>query len=123
MRGFTALLSLVGLAAGYSVLETVVQETEMVGGRLVEKMETVVEDELFGAPAELVGERLHAGLPAFHSFMAIHNKNYSSQQEYKRRYRIFRQNMKKVAQLQSMERGSAIYGVNINDDDHSTSYH
>ena len=113
VSGLTALLSLVGLAAGYSVLETVVQETEMVGGRLVEKMETVVEEELFGAPAELVGERLNAGLPAFHSFMAIHNKNYSSQQEYKRRYRIFRQNMKKVAQLQSMERGSAIYGVNI----------
>ena len=50
-------------------------------------------------------------LSAFHSFMRAHNKTYSDQAEYKRRYRVFRSNMKLVENLQAEERGSAVYGA------------
>jgi len=49
-------------------------------------------------------------LGAFHTFMSAHNKTYSGMAEYKRRYRIFRSNMKVVERLQREELGSAVYG-------------
>ena len=50
-------------------------------------------------------------LAAFHDFMSVHNKSYSSKEEYKKRYNIFRNNMKIVEKLQAMELGSAVYGA------------
>jgi len=35
-------------------------------------------------------------LSAFHDFMMYHNKSYSSKEEYKMRYNVFRSNMKIV---------------------------
>ena len=42
----------------------------------------------------------HQSLKAFHNFMTVHNKTYSSREEYKLRYNIFRDNMKIVEKLQ-----------------------
>ena len=54
----------------------------------------------------------HLGsLSAFHDFMSTHNKTYSSREEYKSRYRVFKSNMKIVERLQAMELGSAEYGA------------
>ena len=39
-------------------------------------------------------------LSAFHDFMMYHNKSYSSKEEYKMRYNVFRSNMKIVEKLQ-----------------------
>ena len=50
-------------------------------------------------------------LSAFHYFMRAHNKTYSGQAEYKRRYSIFRSNMRLVERLQAEEKGSAVYGA------------
>ena len=50
-------------------------------------------------------------LAAFHTFMSVHNKTYSDAGEYRRRYKIFRSNMKLVGILQAGERGSAVYGA------------
>merc|ERR1711971_336624 len=45
----------------------------------------------------------HLGsLSAFHDFMSSHNKTYSSREEYKSRYRVFKSNMKIVERLQAM---------------------
>jgi len=49
-------------------------------------------------------------LGAFHSFMAEHNKTYGTRQEYKRRYAVFRDNMKKVQFLRETELGTGEYG-------------
>ena len=50
-------------------------------------------------------------LAAFHTFMSVHNKTYSDAGEYRRRYKIFRSNMKLVGLLQAGERGSGEYGA------------
>ena len=56
--------------------------------------------------------RPHLGsLSAFHDFMKSHKKTYPSREEYKRRYRIFKANMKIVEKLQAMELGTAVYGA------------
>lgn len=46
----------------------------------------------------------------FKGFMQQFNRSYSGQKEFKKRYSIFRQNMKKVHVLQQNEKGSAKYG-------------
>merc|ERR1711962_810579 len=46
----------------------------------------------------------------FKGFMQQFNRSYNSQKEFKKRYSIFRQNMKKVHVLQQNEKGSAKYG-------------
>ncbi|XP_068223914.1 cathepsin L-like, partial [Palaemon carinicauda] len=48
---------------------------------------------------------------AFKSFMKEHAKVYADHAEFKRRFNIFRQNMKKVYILQQNERGTAKYGA------------
>ncbi|XP_069182627.1 cathepsin L isoform X5 [Procambarus clarkii] len=55
-----------------------------------------------------VHDLTHIGV--FKNFMKQHNKAYKSQAEFKKRFNIFRQNMKKVHILQQNERGSAKYG-------------
>lgn len=50
-------------------------------------------------------------LGAFHSFMTEHNKSYSTRAEYKRRYSVFRDNMKKVQFLAETEMGTGEYGA------------
>jgi len=50
-------------------------------------------------------------LSAFHDFMMYHNKSYSSKEEYKMRYNVFRSNMKIVEKLQALEQGTAVYGA------------
>ena len=52
-------------------------------------------------------------LSSFHDFMAAHGRNYSSRREYKHRYEVFRQNMKKVQFLRESEQGTAEYGHTI----------
>jgi len=49
-------------------------------------------------------------LSSFHDFMAAHSKNYSSRKEYKHRYGVFKENMKKVQFLRESEQGTAEYG-------------
>ena len=39
-------------------------------------------------------------LSAFHQFMDFHNKSYASKEEYKHRYNVYKENMKKVQFLQ-----------------------
>jgi len=46
----------------------------------------------------------------FYKFMMEFNKTYSSYTEYNNRYSIFRDNMKKILELQQNEKGSAQYG-------------
>ncbi|XP_063233965.1 uncharacterized protein LOC134537443 isoform X2 [Bacillus rossius redtenbacheri] len=50
-------------------------------------------------------------LGQFESFRLRFNKVYGSKAEYKRRYHIFKANMKKVELLQETERGTAKYGA------------
>ncbi|XP_045131989.1 cathepsin L-like isoform X8 [Portunus trituberculatus] len=50
----------------------------------------------------------HMGM--FKSFMKQHNKSYKNKAEFKKRFKIFHQNMKKVHILQQNERGTAKYG-------------
>ena len=52
-------------------------------------------------------------LSSFHDFMTAHGRNYSSRREYKHRYEVFRQNMKKVQFLRESEQGTAEYGHTI----------
>jgi len=51
-------------------------------------------------------------LKSFHTFMNTHNKVYTDRKEYKKRYGIFRENMKKVQFLQETEQGTGVYGAN-----------
>ncbi|XP_042873858.1 cathepsin L-like isoform X3 [Penaeus japonicus] len=46
----------------------------------------------------------------FKGFMKKYNKAYNSQSEFKKRFSIFRQNLKKIHILQQSERGTAKYG-------------
>jgi len=46
----------------------------------------------------------------FKSFVKKHGKDYSNKNEYKRRYKIFKQNMKMVQFLRETERGTGEYG-------------
>jgi len=55
-------------------------------------------------------------LGAFHDFMSFHNKSYGTKEEYKYRYGIFKQNMKKVQFLQESELGTAVYGPTVTAD-------
>nr|CAD7425771.1 unnamed protein product [Timema monikensis] len=50
-------------------------------------------------------------LEMFQDYMTRYNKNYPSKAEHKRRYHIFRANMKKVDLLQRTEQGTAKYGA------------
>uniref|UniRef100_A0A3Q1ERX2 Cathepsin F n=1 Tax=Acanthochromis polyacanthus TaxID=80966 RepID=A0A3Q1ERX2_9TELE len=50
-------------------------------------------------------------LGQFKEFMVRYNKDYSSQEEADRRLRIFHQNLKTAEKLQSLDQGSAEYGV------------
>ncbi|XP_031424760.1 LOW QUALITY PROTEIN: cathepsin F [Clupea harengus] len=50
-------------------------------------------------------------LTQFKDFMEKYNRSYSGQEEAERRVRIFQENMKTVQVLQSLEQGSAEYGV------------
>ncbi|XP_063044743.1 cathepsin F [Engraulis encrasicolus] len=50
-------------------------------------------------------------LTLFKNFMEKYNRTYSSQEEAEKRLSIFQENMKTVQLLQSMEQGSAEYGV------------
>jgi len=43
--------------------------------------------------------------------METHNKSYNNREEYKHRYRTFRQNMQTVKLLQETEQGTAVYGA------------
>ncbi|XP_028272651.1 cathepsin F [Parambassis ranga] len=47
----------------------------------------------------------------FKEFMVKYNKDYSSQEEADRRLRIFQENLKTAEKLQSLDQGSAEYGV------------
>lgn len=49
----------------------------------------------------------------FDSFLLKHNKSYPTKEEYLRRLRIFRANLKKIQVLQETEQGSAVYGTTI----------
>jgi len=55
-------------------------------------------------------------LGAFHEFMSDHNKSYDTKEEYKHRYGVFKQNMKKVQFLQESELGTAVYGATVTAD-------
>uniref|UniRef100_A0A9J8BHZ4 Cathepsin F n=2 Tax=Cyprinus carpio TaxID=7962 RepID=A0A9J8BHZ4_CYPCA len=50
-------------------------------------------------------------LTEFKNFMITYNRTYSSQEEAEKRLRIFQENMKTAQTLQSLEQGSAEYGV------------
>ena len=52
---------------------------------------------------------IHIGL--FNDFIDEYNKRYKNQAEYKRRFHIYRANMKKVELLQKTEQGTAVYGA------------
>ena len=45
------------------------------------------------------------------AFVKKHGKKYIDKNEYKRRYKVFRQNMKKVQFLRETEKGTGEYGV------------
>jgi cathepsin F len=47
----------------------------------------------------------------FNEFITKYNKQYKGQAEYKRRFHIYRANMKKVERLQNTEQGTAVYGA------------
>lgn len=55
------------------------------------------------------GHDIHIGL--FKKFMMQHKKIYKNKPEFKRRFKIFRQNMKKVIVLNENEQGTAKYGA------------
>ena len=48
-------------------------------------------------------------LGAFHDFMTVFNKSYSDRREYKHRYGVFKENMKKVQFLRESEQGTGNY--------------
>ncbi|KAJ8281643.1 hypothetical protein COCON_G00041620 [Conger conger] len=50
-------------------------------------------------------------LSAFKEFVTKHNRSYSSQEEADKRLRIFQENLKTAQMLQSLDQGSAEYGV------------
>ncbi|XP_030648672.1 cathepsin F [Chanos chanos] len=50
-------------------------------------------------------------LTQFKDFMVKYNRTYSSQEEAEKRLRIFQENMKTAQTLQSLEQGSAEYGI------------
>lgn len=52
-------------------------------------------------------------LAMFESFLLKHNKSYPSKEEYHKRLRIFRANLKKIQVLQETEQGSGVYGPTI----------
>jgi hypothetical protein len=52
---------------------------------------------------------IHVGL--FNDFINKYNKRYKNQAVYKRRFHIYRANMKKVELLQETEQGTAVYGA------------
>ncbi len=47
----------------------------------------------------------------FGKFVEKYNRTYETQEEYQRRFGIFKDNMRKVKLLQENERGTAIYGA------------
>ena len=47
----------------------------------------------------------------FKSFVKMFQKSYADKAEYKRRYKVFKQNMKMVQFLRETERGTGQYGV------------
>jgi cathepsin F len=51
---------------------------------------------------------IHMGV--FLKFMDRHGKKYNTEEELRRRFHIFRANMKKVQYLQETEQGTAKYG-------------
>ncbi|CAB3374118.1 Hypothetical predicted protein [Cloeon dipterum] len=51
---------------------------------------------------------IHVGI--FLKYIERHGKHYESEEEFHRRYRIFRANMKKIQYLQETEQGTAKYG-------------
>lgn len=55
------------------------------------------------------GHDIHLGM--FHDFILKHSKNYGSHDEFKKRFKIFRKNMKKVEILNRNEQGTAKYGA------------
>ena len=61
--------------------------------------------QIFGGGDHDIG---HMGM--FKTFMNQQNKSYKNKAEFKRRFKIFHQNMKKVHILQQNERGTAKYG-------------
>jgi len=50
-------------------------------------------------------------LDKFHQFMKEHKKVYNSKREFKKRYAVFRDNMKKVQFLRESEQGTGEYGI------------
>jgi len=94
---------LLGLTLGLEITRETISET----------FEAIAEVAV-KSPEEIrrVRKQLHMhSLGAFHGFMNTHNKTYASKHEYKKRYRIFKKNMKKVVQLQNAELGTAVYGA------------
>jgi Cathepsin propeptide inhibitor domain (I29). len=49
----------------------------------------------------------------FNHFLEKHNKSYATKEEYHKRLRIFRANLKKIQILQETEQGSAVYGPTV----------
>ncbi|XP_044731291.1 uncharacterized protein LOC123294240 [Chrysoperla carnea] len=54
---------------------------------------------------------IHLGL--FHDYIQKFNKTYETKIEYKRRFNIFKQNMKKIKELNQYEQGTAKYGTTM----------
>lgn len=52
----------------------------------------------------------HLGM--FHDFMHKHNKVYKTKAEYKKRFHVFKSNLKTIKLMSDMETGTAKYGVN-----------
>lgn len=50
-------------------------------------------------------------LTMFHKFMMKHNRQYETRAEYKKRYHVFKANLKKAKMMQDNEQGTAKYGV------------
>jgi len=94
--------SLLGWTSGYTVEELLTDTVD-----IVENAAEAVPNEIRNAKHKL---HMHS-LGAFHDFMKTHNKTYATQHEYKHRYRTFRNNMKKVYEIQALEQGSAVYGA------------
>lgn len=67
--------------------------------------QTLPTQKIIGGGSHDIG---HMGM--FKTFMKQHNKTYKNKAEFKKRFRIFHQNMKKAHILQQNERGTAKYG-------------
>ena len=52
-------------------------------------------------------------LGSFHEFLSEHGKEYQNREEYKYRYSVFRDNMKKVQFMTETEQGTAKYGATV----------